>query len=106
MIQFDYLLSFAISFAVCVALFTLTKVTKVEFSADRSKNRLTLVPSKALLVYLVVKIIQKSDQMSLMQKSETSLLRQLFALMAISLGSLTIFTQTFEWLVYLNLVWF
>lgn len=69
---FDWLLSFGISFAVCVLLFSVTKSVKIFFSTSRTRNQLTLLPYYCLILYLAFKIVQKSVTISLNHENATN----------------------------------
>lgn len=68
--HFDWLLSFAISFATCVLLFSLAKTVKIYYTATKTRNNLTLLPHFCLLIYLTSKIIQKSVYLSYWQQQQ------------------------------------
>lgn len=70
--EFQWMLSFAISFAVCVLILTIGKTVKIKFSRNKTRNTLTLKPYYALNLYLVSKIVQKSIYISFSFRNHTA----------------------------------
>ena len=111
-IDFDYLLSFAISLAVCVLMYTIGKSVKIYFSINKTRNSLTLQPYVCLMFYMAFRMVQKSVLLSYGKDDDeplinnSNMLDQAATLICTILGAVTIALQSFEWMLYAHMIHF